>query len=190
MAFGTTPVLAGVIGEDLGAALIATPEVSAEGFGSARQDIGDGTLMGRQHRRAMRREVGGGEAAEDVRDLDHGGAAASEAAHQSVQDTTQRDARGLGQVGIDGGGGDVGVAEQDLHDTGINAILEQAGRVAMPQDVRRHPAGDARRAGGAAKRGAQDRKTGRLGAVARWKQPARIAMRPPETAQVVQKGRN
>jgi hypothetical protein len=95
--------------------------MSTEGRSSAGEDIGDGTLMGRQHRLAVRGKVVGSKAAQDVRDLDHGAAAASEAAHQSVQNTTQRHAGGLGQVGVDGGGGDVGMAEQDLHDTGMGS---------------------------------------------------------------------
>ena len=122
-----------MVGEPLGAALVAAPEVTAEGFGAAGQDVGDGALMRGQHRRAMGREVVGREAAEDVGHLDHGRDAASEAAHQSVENATKRDAGRLGQVGIDGGGGDVGVAEQDLHDPGIDAMLEQPRRIAMAQ---------------------------------------------------------
>jgi len=78
-----------------------------------------------QHRRAMGREVVGGKAAEHIRHLDHGGGAASEAGHQSVEDASQRDAGRLGQVSVDGRGGDVGVAEQDLHDPGVDAMFEQ-----------------------------------------------------------------
>jgi hypothetical protein len=133
MTFGTASVLAGVIGKHLGAAAVAAPEVSTEGFGAAGQDVGDGALMGRQYRRAMGCEVVVREAAEDVRDLDHSAAAASEAGHQSVEDTSERDAGWLGQVGVDGGGGDVGVAEQDLNDPGIDAIFEQPRRIAMAQ---------------------------------------------------------
>src|SRR5215471_9062441 len=83
MAFGTTPVLAGMIGIDLGAAMVAAPEVSAECFGAAGQDVGDGAPVRRQDRRAMRRQIAIREAAEDVRDLDHSGCA-SETAHQLV----------------------------------------------------------------------------------------------------------
>ena len=77
MAFGTAPVLAGMIGIDLGAALLAAPEVAAERFGAAGYDVGDGAPMRRQHRRApfagiMSRQVVVREAAEDVRNLDHG----------------------------------------------------------------------------------------------------------------------
>src|SRR5580700_4304355 len=57
MAFWTTPILAGVIREDLGGALVAAPEMSAESLGTAGKDIGDGALMRWRHRRAMGRQV-------------------------------------------------------------------------------------------------------------------------------------
>jgi hypothetical protein len=138
MAFWTTPILAGVIREDLGGTFVAVPEMSAESLGAAGKDIGDGALMGWRHRRAMGRQVIAREAAEYVRDLDHGGIAGSEAGHQSIEDRSQRNAGWLGQMGVDGGGGDIGVTEQNLDDPGINTILEQTGRITVAQDVRRH----------------------------------------------------
>ena len=42
-----------------------------------------------------------------------------------------------GQVGIDLGGDQVGVAEQLLHAAQVRAPVQQMGRVAMPQLVRR-----------------------------------------------------
>ena len=80
MAFGTAPILAGAIGEDLGGALAATPEAPSERLGAAGLDVGDGAPMRRRHRRAMSRQVLVREAAKDVRDLDHDRSAASEAA--------------------------------------------------------------------------------------------------------------
>ena len=136
MAFWTTPILAGVIREDLGGTFVAAPEMSAESLGAAGKDIGDGALMGWWHRRAMGRQVIAREAAEDVRDLDHGGTAASEVGHQSIKDLSQRNAGWLGQVGIDGGGGDIGVTEQNLNDPGIDAIFQQTGRITVAQNVR------------------------------------------------------
>jgi hypothetical protein len=47
--FGTGAVVAGVVGEHLVAALIAAPQVSAEGLGTASQDVGDGTAMRSWH---------------------------------------------------------------------------------------------------------------------------------------------
>jgi hypothetical protein len=35
-------------------------------------------------------------------------------------------------VGVDRRRGDSGVAEQDLHDTCVDAVLEQAGGIAVP----------------------------------------------------------
>ena len=171
MTFGAAPVFAGVIGEDLGVAFVATPDVSAERLGAAGHDVVDGAPMRWQHRRAMGREVVRREAAEDVRDLDHGQAAASEAAHQSVENATQRDACWFSQVGVDGGGGDVRVTEQDLHDAGVDALFKQPSGEAMTQGMRRYVALDARQAGGAAERGSEHMLADGLSAVARGKQP-------------------
>ena len=85
----------------------------------------------------MSRQVLVREAAKDVRDLDHDGSAASEAGHQSVEDGFERDAGRLGEVGVDGGGGDVDVAEQDLHAPGVDAAFEQPRRITVAQRVRR-----------------------------------------------------
>ena len=45
VAFGTAAVFAGVVGEHLGAALVAAPQVSAESLGAAGEDVGDGAAM-------------------------------------------------------------------------------------------------------------------------------------------------
>jgi len=47
MAFGTAPVLAGMVGVDLGAAMIAAPQVSAERFGATGKNVGDGAPVRR-----------------------------------------------------------------------------------------------------------------------------------------------
>jgi hypothetical protein len=62
-----------VIREHLVAALIAAPQVSAEGRGPASQDVGYGTAMRGWHRRTMGRQIAVREPAEDVGKLDHGG---------------------------------------------------------------------------------------------------------------------
>ena len=41
-----------------------------------------------------------------------------------------------GDVGVDLGGGDVGVAEQGLHDAQVGAAFEQVGGEGVTQDVR------------------------------------------------------
>jgi hypothetical protein len=187
MAFGTTPILAGVIREDLGGALVAAPEMSAESLGAAGKDIGDGALMGWRHRRAMGRQVVAREAAEDVRHLDHDGAAASEAGHQSIKDLSQRNAGWLGQVGIDGGGGDVRVTEQNLNDPGINAIFQQTGRITVAQDVRRHPLFDAGGGARVSEGEAQSRRVGWSGTVSIEEQPTWVAVGQPKVTQIAQK---
>jgi hypothetical protein len=108
--------------------------VSAQGLGPARQDVGDGAAVRRRHRRAMGRLVAGSEAAEDVRDLDHG--RSSEPGHEPVEEPAQRGPGRLRQVGVEGGGGDAFVAEQNLDHPGIDAILQQSGSVAVPQGAR------------------------------------------------------
>src|SRR6202051_3786810 len=51
MAFRTAPVFARMVGIDLRAARVAAPEVPAERFGTAGQDVRDGAPMRRQQRR-------------------------------------------------------------------------------------------------------------------------------------------
>ena len=53
---------------------------------SAGQDVGDGTPVRGQHRRAMGRQVVVREPAEDVSELDHGRSPRSQAGHQLVED--------------------------------------------------------------------------------------------------------
>src|SRR5262245_51798381 len=79
-----------MVGGDVGAALIAAPEVSAERFRAASQDVGDGAPVRGQHHRAMRQQVTLREAAEDVRDLDHSRCAASESAVAYVFQSLKR----------------------------------------------------------------------------------------------------
>ena len=57
MTFGASPVLAGMIGEDLGVALFATPEPPSENLGAAGLDVGDGAPVRGRHRSAMSRQV-------------------------------------------------------------------------------------------------------------------------------------
>ena len=96
---------------DLGAALGAAPEVSAEGFGPTSHEVGDGAPMRRQHRRAMDLEVVVAEAAEHVRDFDHDRAAGSEASHDLVEEPSKRGPGRLGQMGVDRRRGDALVTE-------------------------------------------------------------------------------
>jgi hypothetical protein len=63
---GTGAVFAGVIGEHLVAALIAAPQMAAEGLGAASQDVGDGTAMRGWHRRTMGRQIAVRKPAEDA----------------------------------------------------------------------------------------------------------------------------
>jgi hypothetical protein len=71
VALAAAAVLAAMVGKDLLATVIALPQVSSEHFGAAGQNVGDGTAMRWQHGRAMGRQIGVRETAEDVGDLDH-----------------------------------------------------------------------------------------------------------------------
>jgi hypothetical protein len=53
MALRATPVAAGMKVQHLGAAPRAALQVSAQGLGPARQDVGDGAAVRRRHRRAI-----------------------------------------------------------------------------------------------------------------------------------------
>jgi len=124
---------------DLGAARGAALEVSAQGFGPAGQDVGDGAPMRGRHRRAMGRLVAGSEAAEDVGDVDHAGGL--QAAHQGIEQVAQAGPGRLGQVGVDRRGCDVLMTEQNLDDAGIDAVLQQPGGIAVAQGMGGRPPG-------------------------------------------------
>ena len=94
-----------------------------------------------QHRRAVSRDVVRRKAAEHVGDLDHD--RASEAGHQPIEQSVERCPGGCGEMGIDRGGCDAGVAEQDLHETDVDAVLDQSCGGGMPKRVGRHPAANA-----------------------------------------------
>ena len=131
MAFGTAAVLAGAIVEDRCGTLVATPEAASERLGAAGPDVGDGAPKRCRHRGAMSRQVVAGEAAKDVRDLDHDGSVGSEAGHQCVEDASERDVGRFGEVGADGGCGDMDAPEQNLHDPGVDAVFEQSRCIAV-----------------------------------------------------------
>src|SRR5271168_4688436 len=79
-----------------GAAVIAAPLLSAERFGPAGDDVGDGATMRWQHRRAVSCHIAACEAAERVRHFGH----ASEAAHHLVEQLAQGRPRRFRQVRI------------------------------------------------------------------------------------------
>ena len=171
---------------DLGAALGAAPEVSAKGFGPTGHEVGDGAPMRRQHQRAMDLQVVVAEAAEHVRDFDHDRVPESKAGHDLVEEGTERRPGGFGQMGIKGRGRDIGMAQEDLDHPGVDAVLQQPGRVTVTQGVRRRPTRQAdlldRGREAARQHGARDR----LGAVVIGKQPLPIAVFPPHDHQLVE----
>ena len=124
-------VAAAMVDMDLAAAAVASPDLAAERLGSAGKDVGDGAPMRGWHRCAMGGQIGFGEPVEDRLQIDQ--CAGSEAGHDLVQQVTKGGARRFGQVGIAGGGADIGVAEQHLHDTNIDAMLQQPGGIAMAE---------------------------------------------------------
>jgi hypothetical protein len=181
---GTTAVAAGMIGEHLGLACSAAPDLSAECRGPAVENVLDGTPMRGQHRRAVSRDVVRREATEHVGDLDHD--RASEAGHQPIEQTVQRHPGGRGEMGVDGGGGDAGVAEQDLNDTDVDAVLDQPGRVGVSQAMRGYPALDAGRGDSGGEGIRQHALVDGCITVPVGEQPARVAMGPPQIAQRIE----
>src|SRR6202045_1418555 len=101
-------VAAGMEDGQQGAAVIAAPLLSAERFGPASDDVGDGTTMRWQHRRTMSRQIAAPETAESVRHLGH----ASEAAHHLVEQLAQGRPGRFRQVRVYRRGGDILVAER------------------------------------------------------------------------------
>jgi len=168
-----------------GAAVIAAPLLSAERFGPASDDVGDGATMRWQHRRTMNRQIAVPETAENVCHFGH----ASEAAHHLVEQLAQGCPRRLRQVRVNRRGGDVLVAEKHLNDAGVDLPLEQARGIGVAQRVRRGTAaaGKIGRLYGIGEGTDQD--VGRDGTGSRTvgEKPATIAMvlRQPDSPQVV-----
>jgi len=71
------------------------------------------------------------------------------------------------------------MAEQDLDDPGIDAILQQAGCIAVAQAMRRHPLCDARRADRIPEGASQNSFADRVGAAVIGKQPPWMVMGAP-----------
>lgn len=90
-------------------------------------------------------------------------------------------------MGIDGGGGDIGMTEQDLDDADIDAVLDQPRRIAMPQCVGRQPSWVRQRhrdggSKGAAEHASMDRCVpGMVG-----EKPAAVAVGPPKAGQLIE----
>ena len=80
------------------------------------------------------------------------------------------------------------MAQQDLHNTNINAMLDQPRRITVSQCVRRKILGDAATRGRRGERGRQYRSADRSGALAVGKQPATVVMCLPEVAELIENG--
>src|SRR5215469_5646531 len=72
MALGAGAVAAGVEDVQQGAAVVAAPLLSAECFGAAGEDVGEGATMRGQHRRVMSLQIAAPETTENVRQFGHG----------------------------------------------------------------------------------------------------------------------
>ena len=157
------------------AAVGAAPLLSAERFGPARQDVGDGAAMRGQHRRAMSLQIAAGELAEYVRHPGH----RSEVAHHPVEQPAQGRPRRFCQVHVDRRGGDVFVAEKHPDDTAVDLLLEQPGGVGMAQGVGRRPAtaGERRRLDGVGESPGQDMGSNRTSVPAVGEKPVPVAVR-------------
>jgi hypothetical protein len=109
----------------------------------------------------------------------------SEASHQPVEDPSERGARRLSQVCVDGGRGDAAVTKQDLHDSDIDTALDQSSGISVTQTTRR-VAVDAGGLG-CGREGSIERPTpNRSGAGLVGKQPAGMLVGLPELAQIFQ----
>jgi len=132
----------------------------------------------------VNREVVRREAAEHVGDLQHD--RASEAGHQPIEQSVERYSGRCGEVRIDRGGRDVRVAEQDLHDPDVDAVLDQPCRVRMPQGMRGYAVANARRVSRGGEGVRQHVSVERPISAPIGEQPAWVAMGPPHRAELVE----
>ena len=124
------------------------------------------------------------DSAEHVGDLDHDGA--PEAGHQPIEQTMQRRSGRRGQVGVDGGRGDAGMAKQDLYDTDVDTVLDQPCRVGVAQAMRGYPALNTGCGNGGGEGVGQHTLVDRRITVSIGEQPAGVVMGLPEAAQRVE----
>lgn len=167
-------VAAGMEDAQRGAARIAAPLLSAESFGPAGDDVGDGAAMRWRHRRAMSLQIAAPEATENVRHLGH----ASEAAHHLVEQLAQGRPRWFRQVRVYRRRGDILVAEKHLDNAGVHLLFKEPGRVGVTERVRRcpPPAGKVRRLDGVGERADQDGGGDGTGAPAVGEEPMPVAV--------------
>ena len=95
-------------------AVVASPELAAQGRGPASKDIGDRPMMGWRHASlrawAIRIQIAFGEAVEDRLETDH--EAGSKAGHDPIKLLLERRARWLAQMKVTRRRGDLRMAEE------------------------------------------------------------------------------
>jgi hypothetical protein len=175
-----------MVGIDLRAARVATPEVPAELFGTAGQDVSDGAPMRRHHRRPMRCQIVVRKTAEDIRYLDHGRPLGSEAGHQLVENVLERCPRRLGQVHVNRCRGDIDVPEQDLDDPRIHAAFQKPRRIAVAKGMGRDMSCNVGRGSGLPDCIPQYLAVDRCATAAIGAKPAAIAVGQPKATQFVE----
>jgi len=145
-ALGTMPIIAGMIGVVVGAAVRAEEERAAQGGGVTGQELLKHLALTRGHVRAESVQIDRAPTLEQVLEPDRPGISPrggrgrhgrhSQIGHEGVESFLVLGLTEAGQVGIDDGGGGAFVAEVDLNLSEVFALFEQVGgiRVTKPMD--------------------------------------------------------
>ena len=141
VALGTVPVFAGVVGIDCGVAGIAAEEIAAEGHGSAVDDVVDGALVGGGHGVPIGIHVPLPKAAKNIREFGHDRPSGSEFGHDGVEGGAQLFSAWLGQMGVDSGGLNAGMAHEDLDDAHVHIVFRKPGGITVPKGMGRDVGG-------------------------------------------------
>jgi len=136
VALRAVAVAAGMVGEVEVSAIVAAEHRASENRSPAGKDVRHRPGVRGQHAGAKGLSIGGPGAAEDFRQLDHGGNPwRSAALHQPVDGVSCGVANLPGEVGVDGSSAGAGVAEVLLDQSQVDTILEQMGGVGVAQGV-------------------------------------------------------
>ena len=155
LALGAVPVAAGVVGDPPVPAVLAGLDVTAQRCGAAVLDRRHHLELDEAQVPGMGSPVAGPGSAEDVGDLERGAHRLSRAALPCDPGNMPSLSSGLTTAlhrarrhpGVERGGLQLSVPQQDLDDADIDAVLQQVGGEAVAQRVRPDPLGDARRMG-------------------------------------------
>ena len=132
VALGAVAVATRVVAVLARAAVIARPNVAAQGRSAAGHDVTQGAPLRGQQRQGMKPLIDLARRADDARALEHRRSGDAEPLHQAIDRIDRGLADLWGEMGVDLRGPSAPMAEGGLDEAEIHAVFEQVGRVGVP----------------------------------------------------------